>query len=84
MGQLQNGQQLLMPTRANTSSCSQPDTTTNVHKRSPLAPVLYQIQLLHTQEHTTISCSQTDTTSPHFIYIISFHFVTNIGNTRMY
>jgi len=43
MGQLQNKQQLLMPTRAHTSPCSQPDTTTNVHKSSPLAPVLSQI-----------------------------------------
>jgi len=84
MGQLQNWQQLLMPTRANTTSCSRPDTTTNVHKRSPLAPVLSQTQLLQPQEHTTISCPQSDTTSPHLIYIVSFHFITNIGNIRLY
>jgi hypothetical protein len=73
MRQLQNGRQLLMPTRAHTSFCSRPVTITNVHKRSPLAPVLSQIQLWvrHPQEHTIISCFQPDTTSPHLIYIIS-------------
>lgn len=80
MGQLQNGQQLLMPTRAHTSSCSRPDTTTNVYKSSPLAPVLSQIH-----KNTQLLPVRPDTTSPHLIYIIiSFNFTKNTGTTRLY